>query len=61
MTSVLKAALDYVAPLPPKNERDQLREQFIRTAVTDIALISLSTGISCYFSISNELRWAYIK
>lgn len=61
MIAVLKACLDYVAPLPPENEKDQVREQFVRNAVTDIALISLSTGLACYFSISNDLRWAYIK
>ena len=61
MTSALKAVLDYVAPLPPKEKEVNWREQFVRNAVTDIALISLSTGLSCYFSISNELRWAYIQ
>jgi hypothetical protein len=61
MTSVLQAALDYAAPLPPKNERHQLQEQFIRNTVTELALVSLFTGLSCYFAITNELRWAFIK
>jgi hypothetical protein len=61
MTSVLKACLDYVAPLPAKEEEINWREQFVRNTVTEIALISLSTGLSCYFSISNELRWDFIK
>ncbi len=61
MTTVLKACFDYVAPLPPESERDKLREKFVRNMVTDIALNSLSTGLACYFSISSDLRWAYIK
>jgi hypothetical protein len=39
MTSALKAALDYVAPLPPKEKEVNWKEQFVRNAVTDIALI----------------------
>jgi hypothetical protein len=61
MTMVLQAALDYAAPLPPKDQRHQLKAQFIQNTVTELALVSLCTGLSCYFAISNELRWAFIK
>jgi hypothetical protein len=68
MTSVIKTVLDYVAPLPPEKEKDQDPEQVLRNVVTEIALsslsnialISLSTGLGCYFSISNEIRWDYM-
>lgn len=61
MTSALKACLDYVAPLPPEEKEINWKEQFVRNTVTQTALISLSTGLACYFSISSDLRWAYIK
>ncbi len=61
MTSALKAALDFVAPLPSENEKHQLHKQFVRNTITEFAFITLCTGLSCYFSTSNELRWAFIK
>lgn len=61
MISALKAALDYAAPLPSKDQRHQLKTQFIQNTVTELALFTLFTGLSCYFAISNELRWAFIK
>jgi len=61
MTQALQATLDYVAPLPPKTEIHQLKTQFIRNSITEIAVVGLCTGLSCYFAISNELRWAFVK
>jgi len=61
MTSALKAVLDYVAPLPPEHDKHQLQKQFVRNTITEIAFITLCTGLSCYFSTTNELRLAFVK
>jgi len=61
MTVALRRFLDFAAPLPPENEKHQLKKQCVRNTITEIALITLCTDFSCYFSVSNELRWAFIK
>jgi hypothetical protein len=61
MISALQTVLDYAAPLPAKNERHQLKTQFIRNTATETAVIGLFTGLSCYFAMNNELRWAFLQ
>jgi hypothetical protein len=61
VTKALQRFLDFAAPLPPEKEKHQLKQQLVRNTITEIGFVTLCTGLSCYFSVSNELRWAFIK
>lgn len=64
MTVALRPILDYFEPAPPPEKeglRKQLFQQYSFRTVTEIAVVSIWTGLACYFAENNEIKLAFVK